>query len=80
VPLPPRRISLPTRGVHAEAILGECNSCMVRDDTRFWHWESEKFPGVEPPQIAESSTATRRQAPLDTEPDSLAAPVVAIQN
>jgi hypothetical protein len=80
VPPPPRRISLPTRGVHAEAILGECNSCMVRDDTRFWHWESEKFPGVEPPQIAETSTGTRRQTPLDTTPDDFAAPVVAIQN
>jgi hypothetical protein len=53
---------------------------MVRDDTRFWHWESEKFPGAEPPQIAETSTETRRKTPLDTTPDDFAAPVVAIQN
>ena len=80
IPIPPRRISLPTRGVHAEAILGACNSCEIRDDTRFWDWASETIPGNEPPPIEEISTTSRRQDPTDTTPTALPNPVVAIQN
>ena len=32
-------VSLPTRGLFAEALLGDCNSCETRDVTRFWRWE-----------------------------------------
>src|SRR4029078_7716674 len=35
-PIPPMRISLPTRGVFAEAVMGACNSCEEKDETRFW--------------------------------------------
>lgn len=80
VPLPARRFSLPTRGVHAEAVLGACNSCDIRDDTRFWDWASEEIPGNNPPEIQEISTQTRRQDPADVTPTDLPAPVVAIQN
>jgi len=80
VPLPPKRLSLPTRGVHAEAILGECNSCEIRDDTRFWDWSSEEIPGNDPTLIEEIDTASRRQEPPDTTPGALPNPVVAIQN
>ena len=80
LPFPPKRIALPTRGVHAEAILGECDSCEIRDDTRFWDWSSEPIPGNEPTPIAEISTATRRQEPADATPTPLPAPIVAIQN
>jgi hypothetical protein len=80
VPFAPKRISLPTRGVHAEAILGECNSCEIRDDTRFWDWGSEPIPNNDPTEISEISTDSRRQQPADTTPTDLAAPVVAIQN
>jgi len=79
IPFPPKRISIPTRGVHAEAILGECNSCEKVDDTRFWDWASEPT-GDEPPEILTTSTSTRRQTPADTTPSTLATPIVAIQN
>jgi hypothetical protein len=79
IPLPPKRISIPTRGVHAEAIMGECNSCEIIDNTRFWDWLSEPT-GDEPPDILETSTSSRRQEPADTTPSDFPAPVVAIQN
>ena len=79
-PAPPKRISLPTRGVHAEAILGACNSCEVRDDKYFWNWAAEPIPNNEPTEISEVSTASLYQAAPDTTPDELPTPVVAIQN
>jgi hypothetical protein len=79
IPFPPRRISLPTRGVHAEAIQGECNSCEKIDNTRFWDWASEPT-GDEPPDILETSTESRRQEPPDTTPTPFPSPVVGIQN
>lgn len=79
IPFPPRRISVPTRGVHAEAILGECNSCAILDNKRFWDWASEPIE-EEPTPIQETSTETRRQTPPDTEPTPFTAPIVGIQN
>lgn len=32
-------ITLPARGLFAEAQLGHCNSCEKRDVTRFWDWQ-----------------------------------------
>jgi hypothetical protein len=46
----PTYISLPTRGVLAEAQLGNCNACEKRDVTRFWKWEEspcEQAPAIE---------------------------------
>lgn len=79
IPVPPRRISVPTRGVHAEAIMGDCNSCEKHTDTRFWDWASEPT-GDEPTDIGETSLDSRRQAPLETKPTDFPAPIVAIQN
>ncbi|HYP09279.1 MAG TPA: hypothetical protein VER03_23850, partial [Bryobacteraceae bacterium] len=59
IPFAPKRISVPTRGVHAEAILGECNSCEIVDNKRFWDWASEPIE-EEPTPIQETSTDTRR--------------------
>lgn len=79
IPVPPRRISVPTRGVHAEAILGDCNSCEKHDNTRFWDWASEPT-GDEPTEIGETSLESRKQAPLDTSLSDFPAPIIAIQN
>jgi hypothetical protein len=35
IPVPAARISVPTRGVFAEAVMGSCNSCEEKDETRF---------------------------------------------
>lgn len=79
IPIPPRRISVPTRGVHAEAVMGSCNSCEITDDNRFWRWEDEPI-NDDPTEIDTTNTSTRRQAPADTKPTDFPAPVVAIQN
>jgi hypothetical protein len=61
--LPPPQVSivsLPTRGVFAEAIMGACNSCEVRDVTRFWDWKES--PCERPPSITGISPGQRGEA------------------
>jgi hypothetical protein len=44
-------MSLPTRGVFAEARLGHCNASEEIDNTRFWDWQTspitEQAPGID---------------------------------
>ncbi len=75
---PPMRISLPTRGVFAEAVLGRCNSCEVIDDSRFWRFEEEPIPDT-PTAIRSLSTASRRQPAPDLTPDQFPDPLVKLQ-
>ncbi len=78
VPIPPARVSLPTRGVFAEAIMGDCNACERRDDSRMWRWEDAPLDEV--PTIEPLSTQSRRSEPPGTTPTTFPAPVVSIQN
>jgi hypothetical protein len=68
-------MSLPTRGVFAEAQLGHCNACEVRDVSRFWQWEQS--PCEQPPQISGITPGPRGQ-PETPQPTPLPAPVVQI--
>lgn len=77
-PVPASRVSLPTRGVFAEAVMGSCNSCEEIDDSRFWRWEDS--PIDEPPSIDSISTGTRRAEPSPTTPTAFPTPIVSIQN
>ncbi|HEV8132328.1 MAG TPA: GH25 family lysozyme [Acidobacteriota bacterium] len=77
-PVPPTRISLPTRGVFAEAVMGSCNACEEIDDSKYWRWEES--PIDEPPAIEPSSTSTRRVEPTGLQPTALPTPIVSIQN
>lgn len=77
-PVPPARVSLPTRGVFAEAVMGSCNACEQIDDSKFWRWEDS--PIDEPPSIEPASTATRRAEPASTQPTPFPTPIVSIQN
>ncbi len=77
-PVPPARVSLPTRGVFAEAVMGACNSCEKIDDSRFWRWEDS--PIDEPPAIDTASTTTRRSEPADVHSSPFPTPIVSIQN
>ena len=79
IPVPPRRITVTTRGVYAEAIMGSCNSCEKTEEDRFWRWEEEPT-GDEPTEIGTTSTESRREAPASTTLTDFPAPVVAIQN
>lgn len=77
-PIEPMRVALPSRGVYAEAVMGACNSCEVKDETRFWRWEESPIPDS-PPPIGILSTDTRRAAPPDLEAKDFASPIVAMQ-
>lgn len=74
----PFRISVPTKGLFAEAVSGACNSCEKIDDSRFWKWE--EHPIDEPTAIEPISTQTRRTDPGDLSPKDFASPIVNIQN
>ncbi|HSI33495.1 MAG TPA: hypothetical protein VK986_07890, partial [Tepidisphaeraceae bacterium] len=74
----PSRISVPTRGVFAEAVLGSCNSCEHKDETRFWRWKES--PIDEPPAIEPSNTNTRTDEAPNVAPTPFPSPVVSIQN
>jgi hypothetical protein len=75
---PPMRISLPTSGIFAEAVLGKCNSCETVDDTRFWRWEEAPIPD-RPPTIQALSTDSRRTAPPSLAPDQFPEALVRLQ-
>ncbi len=48
---PPRTsITLPTRGVLGEAVLGNCESCEKIDVTRFWNWTDSPIPQAADPK------------------------------
>ena len=77
-PPPPMRVSLPTRGVFAEAVLGKCNSCEVTDDTLFWRWEEEPIPDS-PTAIAPISTGPRDVLPVNLQPTAFPDGIVRLQ-
>lgn len=76
-PAPPSRISLPTRGVFAEAVMGDCNACEEIDDTRFWRWD--EVPIDEPPALDLTALASRRAEPAYGTATAFPAPIVDIQ-
>ncbi len=77
-PAPPMRISLPTRGVFAEAVLGKCNSCEFIDDTVFWRWEEAPIPDS-PTPIAAISTAPRQTQTPNLRPTTFPESLVRLQ-
>lgn len=78
-PVPAMRVSVPTRGVFAEAVMGACNSCEEKDDARFWRFE-ESPCGDEPTVIQPPSTESRRAEPGDLRPQEFPTPIVNLQN
>ncbi|PXX75151.1 hypothetical protein [Rivihabitans pingtungensis] len=67
----PFRISLPTKGVFAEAVMGACNSCEKIDNSRFWKWEEHPIPD-NPTAIEPVSTDSRRAEPANLQAAQLA--------
>lgn len=78
-PIEPIHITIPTKGVFAEAVMGKCNSCEEIEENRFWRWSQEPIPDS-PTPIQEVSTDSRRSEPLDTTPTSFPSPMINIQN
>lgn len=76
----PIRISMPTKGVYAEAVMGQCNSCEEKDESRFWRWEESPIPDSPTTQILPINTDTRRADPGNLQAKDFPSPVVNIQN
>jgi hypothetical protein len=55
-------VTVPARGVFAEAKLGHCNASEPIDPTRFWDWQTSPIPD-DAPDIAPVSTDSRYQDP-----------------
>ena len=77
-PVPPMRISMPTTGVFAEAVMGKCNSCETIDDTRFWRWEEAPIPD-QPTLISPLTTDSRRRTPPSLAADAFPESIVRLQ-
>jgi N-acetyl-anhydromuramyl-L-alanine amidase AmpD len=78
--LDPARVSLPTKGVYAEAVIGKCNSCEEKDEGRFWRWEESPIPDSPNTQINPISLDSRRADPGDLDAKDFPAPIVNVQN
>jgi hypothetical protein len=77
-PAPPLRVSVPTRGVYAEAVAGECEACEAIDDSRYWRWTTTGQPAL--PGIETVSTGSRASEEPNLTPTDLPKPLVSIQN
>ncbi|HEU4657705.1 MAG TPA: DUF4056 domain-containing protein, partial [Capillimicrobium sp.] len=75
---PPLRVSVPTRGVYAEAVSGACSACEQPDDTRYWRWSTDGL--LAPPQVEQVSTESRADDEQPLSPTPLPTPLVSIQN
>jgi len=75
---PAIRVSVPTRGVYAEAILGDCEACEDIDDSRYWRWTDAGM--LAPPEIEAVGTGSRAEGEEPLAPTALPKPLVQIQN
>ena len=71
-------LSLPTRGVFAEAKLGSCNSNEKIDNDRFWDWQKSPVPHMAP-DIAPANLDSRDRASTGLTPSAFPQSVVNIQ-
>ncbi|HMR84983.1 MAG TPA: hypothetical protein PKE30_17680, partial [Niabella sp.] len=76
----PMRVSLPTKGVYAESVMGKCTSCEEKDESRFWRWEESPIPDSPTTPILPINTDTRRADPGNLQAKDFPQPVVNIQN
>lgn len=78
-PTPPLLVAVPTRGVYAESVMGSCNSCEKKDETRFWRWEESPLPD-QPSPIGMLNTDSRGTPAPDLTAKDFAAPIINLQN
>lgn len=77
-PPDPFRVSVPTKGVYAESVMGRCNSCEEIDETR--HWRFDDVPcGTKPTEISTLSTDSRRADPGSLQVKDLPSSIIAMQ-
>ncbi|HBG58246.1 MAG TPA: hypothetical protein DDX07_09565 [Porphyromonadaceae bacterium] len=74
----PFRISVPTKGVYAESVMGKCNSCEEIDDSR--HWRFSEVPcDAKATTIDPISTSTRRSDVGNLQVKDLPSSIIAMQ-
>jgi len=78
-PVEPIRVSIPTKGVFAEAIMGQCNSCEHIDEDRYWRWSQEPIPDS-PTEIIPIDTSSRQSPTPDLTPTPFSNPMIVQQN
>ncbi len=71
-------MTLPTRGVFAEAKLGHCNASEIIDDTRFWDWQISPIPDEATPIDSLNINDSRDQA-VNTNPSTFPNQIINIQ-
>jgi hypothetical protein len=74
-----RLVTLPTRGVFAEARLGHCNASELIDNTRFWDWQQSPIPHLAP-EIAPTTPVTPQPVQQNLSPTAFPSPIVNIVN
>ncbi|GAB5473901.1 MAG: hypothetical protein Mars2KO_20000 [Maribacter sp.] len=77
-PMPPYRLSVPTRGVYMEAIMGKCDACEMVKENSSQDWD--KFRTEEPTSIQPIITPTPTITEYRPEYKDFAQPLVNIQN
>lgn len=77
--MPPYRLSVPSKGVFAEAVQGACNACEKIETERLQDWS--RYPiGDEPPAINAVNVPTPAVADWNAAFKDFAAPIVNVQN
>ena len=75
----PFRVSVPTKGVYAESVMGKCNSCEEIDETR--HWRFDEAPcGTQATSIETVSTASRQSEVDNLQVKDLPSSIINLQN
>lgn len=78
-PVPPYRISVPSKGIFGEAVLGACNACEKIETERLQDWT--RYPiGDEPPAINAVTVPTPAVTDWQAAFRDFAAPLVSAQN
>ncbi len=78
-PMDPICVSVPTKGVFAEAVLGRCNSCEKIEEDRYWRWNEAPIPDS-PTDIQPIATDSRRTDPPSGDAKDFPAPMINLQN
>lgn len=75
IPNPAVRISVPTKGVFAESVMGRCNACEKIDNSRNWKYWEHPLPD-EPTKIDPISTTSRNQPVTNPTATPMTAPII----
>ncbi len=78
-PRDPLHLSLPTKGVFAEAVMGRCNSCEIKEEQRFWRWEESPIPD-NPTTINAITTPVLQTTQPNLAAKDFPSPIISLQN